>query len=143
MCAMDEQGLSRYLTETFSDVETAENLGYRFFFYRDDHNLPFATIALTGNEYEQVSRLDRPGVFRLNLGVSKATFQRLFGAERPRLEAYDFTALDTLMPHPEYAAQSFFCVLNPSPATFEQLRPLLAEAYELAAMRYRRLHPGP
>jgi hypothetical protein len=137
---MDELNLSRYITETFADVETTENFGYRFFFYRDDHMLPFATLAAADNEYDRVSNLDRPGVFRLNLGVSRPTFERLFGSEKPRLEAYDFTALDTLMPHPEYAAQSFLCVLSPSPQTFEQLRPLLAEAYELAASRYRRRH---
>lgn len=139
---MDALHMSRYITETFADVETSENFGYRFFFYRDDHMLPFATIASADNEYDRVSQLDRPGVFRLNLGVSKATFQRLFGSEKPRLEAYDFTALDTLMPHPEYAAQAFLCVLSPSPETFEQLRPLLAEAYELAASRYQRRHPS-
>lgn len=137
---MDALSMSRYITETFEGVETAENLGYRFFFYRDDHLLPFATIANTDNEYDRVSHLDRPGVFRLNLGVSRTTFQRLFGSEKLQLEAYDFSALDTLMPHPEYAAQSFLCVLSPSPETFEQLRPLLAEAYELAATRYRRRH---
>lgn len=137
---MDALSMSRYISETFADVETAENFGYRFFFYRDDHMLPFATIATADNEYDRTSNLDRPGVFRLNLGVSRATFERLFGSEKPQLAAYDFTALDRLMPHPEYAAQSFLCVLSPSPETFEQLRPLLAEAYELAATRYRRRH---
>jgi hypothetical protein len=37
--------------------------------------LPFATIASTGNEYERISYLDRPGVFRLNIGVSRETFR--------------------------------------------------------------------
>jgi len=133
---MDALSMSRYITETFAEVETSENFGYRFCFYRDDHMLPFATIASADNECDRVSNLDRPGVFRLNLGVSGTTFQRLFGSKEPQLEAYDFTALNTLMPHPEYAAQSFLCVLSPSPETFEQLRPLLAEAYALAATRY-------
>jgi hypothetical protein len=49
---------------------------------------------------------------------------------------HDFTALDQLLPHPVYAPQSWVCVLNPSAATFEAVRPLLAEAYQLAVSRY-------
>lgn len=138
---MDDQAVSHYITESFAGVETTSNFGYSFFFYRDDHMLPFATIASSDNEYDRVSNLDRPGVFRLNIGVSRETFQRLFGTQDPGVEVYDYTALDRLMPHPDYAAQSFLCVLSPSPATFEQLRPLLAEAYGLAVTRYNRRHP--
>jgi hypothetical protein len=138
---MDEQSIGQYIIETFPDVETADNFGYTFFFYRDDHTLPFVTIATADNEYDSISNLSRPGVFRINIGVSKQTFQALFGAEGFRVEDYDFTSLDTLMPHPEYAAQSFLCVLNPSDATFQQLRPLLAESYERAAKRYNRRRP--
>jgi hypothetical protein len=42
------------------------------------------------------------------------------------------------MPHPEYAAQHFVCVLNPSDTTLETVRALLAEAYELAVLRHAR-----
>jgi hypothetical protein len=49
---------------------------------------------------------------------------------------HDFTALDQLLPHPVYAPMSWVCVLNPSVATFEAVRPLLAEAYQLAVSRY-------
>jgi hypothetical protein len=138
---IDEQSVTRYIIDTFPDVETTENFGYSFFFYRDDHMLPFVTIATTDNEYDRVSNLARPGVFRINIGVSKQTFQTLFGADGLRVEEYDFSVLDTLMPHPEYAAQSFLCVLSPSDATFQQLRPLLAEAYERAVKRYNRRRP--
>lgn len=90
----------------------------------------------------RVSNLDRPGVYRLNVGVSRETFQRLFGAEMPSTQAYDYTALDQLMPHPDYAAQAFLCVLRPGPETFVQLRALLAEAHTLAVTRYQRRHPS-
>ena len=112
--------------------------GYTFFFYGNDHKLPFATLATADNEYDRVSNLDRQGVFRLNLGVSKATFLSLFGAGKLDVSRYDFAALNTVMPHPTYAAQSFICVLNPSNATFEKLQPLLAEAYKLAVKRNTR-----
>jgi hypothetical protein len=139
---MDEQTLARYLLDNFADVETTEAFGYTFFFYRDDHMLPFATMVAADNEHDTISNLDRPGVFRVNIGVSKQTFQALFGERGQRVEDYDFTVLDTLMPHPEYAAQSFLCVLNPGEATIQQLRVLLAEAYQLAVQRYQRRHPG-
>jgi len=135
---IDESSITHYITDSFEGVETAENFGYTFFFYRDDHMLPFTTIANTDNEYEHVSNLSRPGVFRLNIGVSRETFDVLFGTHKVDLSSYDFTALDVLMPHPDYSPQSFICVLNPSETTFETLKPLLAEAYEIAVKRYNR-----
>jgi hypothetical protein len=139
---MDETFITNYITSTFANVETADNFGYKFFFYGDGHMLPFATLAAADNEYDRVSNLDRPGVFRLNLGVSRATFQSLFGTDKVDVSRYDFTVLDTFMPHPDYTAQSFICVLSPSEATFEKLRPILAEAYELAVKRNSRQSKG-
>ena len=132
---MDEKRITDYIMNTFAGVETMTTLGYTFFFYGSDRMLPFTTIATADNEGDRVSNLDRPGVFRLNIGVSKQTFQTLFGTDKVDVSNYDFTALDTIMPHPDYAAQSWLCVLNPSEATFQQLRPLLSEAYELAVRR--------
>ncbi|HXF62452.1 MAG TPA: DUF6194 family protein [Caldilineaceae bacterium] len=90
--------------------------------------------------------LNRPSVFRLNIGVSRATYRSLFGASSSRRKigdapetGYDFTALDQLMPHPIYRQANWVCVLNPSAETFQQvLRPLLDEAYRLAAGKYTR-----
>lgn len=135
---MDETTLAQYITDTFANVETAVNFGYTFFFYGSDHMLPFATLIAADNEHDRVSNLDRPGVFRLNIGVSKPTFQMLFGADKVEVSAYDFTALNKIMPHPEYAAQHWVCVLSPSDTTLESVRAMLAEAYELAARRNSR-----
>ena len=133
---MNESSIAEYITQTFSNVEVTTNLGYTFFFYREERIHAFVTIASTGNEYEQVSRLDRLGVYRLNIGVSRETFKSLFGADKVNVSDYDFTALDTLLPHPDYSAQFFICVLSPSDAIFEQVRPLLAEAYEIAIRKF-------
>jgi hypothetical protein len=135
---MNESSVAVYITKTFPEVETTINFGYIFFFHRSDHKLPFATIASSDNEYESISHLDRPGVFRLNIGVSKQTFQSLFGTAKVDVSSYDFTALDVIMPHPDYAQQNFICVLSPSEATFERVRVLLAEAYDIAVRRYNR-----
>ena len=90
-------------------------------------------------DFDNQSKLDRPGVFRLNIGVSKETFAELFGNEIK----HDFTALDRLMPHPVYGRNHFVCVLNPSHSTFESIKPLLAEAHAIAVNRLeRRKKPG-
>ena len=135
---IDESFITSYITSTFENIETIVNMGYTFFFYRDDHMHAFATIASTGNEYEKISNLERPGVYRLNIGVSRETFQSLFGKGKIDVSPYDFTALDTIMPHPDYSSQFFLCVLSPSEATFEKIKPLLSEAYDVAMKRYNR-----
>ena len=135
---MNESSVADYITKTFPGVETTTNFGYTFFFYKSDHMVPFATIASSDNEYESISKLDRPGVFRLNIGVSRETFQSLFGTAKVDVGSYDFTTLDLIMPHPDYAPQNFICVLSPSEATFERVRALLAEAYDIAVRRYNR-----
>ena len=81
---------------------------------------------------------DRPGVFRLNIGVGRETYDSLFD---PAAE-HDFTALDRLMPHPVYGRNHWVCVLNPGEATFESLRPLLTEAYDRAVERHTRSTRG-
>jgi hypothetical protein len=121
-----------------------------FFFYDPGHDLPvdrrfpFVTLV-AGDEYDQASNLSREGVYRLNVGVSRETCRALFGpdAERDDAEtAYDYAALDTIMPHPVYGQMHWVCVLSPSAETFERVKPLLAEAHERAAGRYARSHRG-
>jgi hypothetical protein len=77
----------------------------------------------------------------LNVGVKRETYEGLFGAAPKGAigsavfdRAYDFTELDTLMPHPEYAQMYWVCVLNPE-KTWERVKGLLAEGYELAKGR--------
>ncbi|MDT4878061.1 hypothetical protein FQZ97_1136310 [compost metagenome] len=67
------------------------------------------------------------------MGVSKETFRGLFGEAEP--SGIDDTALDRLMPHPVYARMYWVSVINPSAATFETVKPLLAEARKLLASR--------
>lgn len=136
---MEPTDITRYLTETFEDVQlhVHEALDQWFYFHGDARMFPFATILNKDDPYDTFSNLDRPGVYRLNVGVGKATFTALFGSPLAE-DAYadvDFTALDTLMPHPVYHKQRWVSVLNPSAATFETLKPLLAEAYAIAKHR--------
>jgi hypothetical protein len=143
---VNEDAIISAIVQGFEGVETATANGDTFFFYREERMFPFITLVMSDFN-DSYSDLNRPGVFRLNIGVSKQTFQALFGAQMPKGEAreeagqgqeaapgYDFTALDTILPHPVYGRQYWVCILNPSQATFEaRVRPLLVEAYDLAS----------
>jgi Family of unknown function (DUF6194) len=142
---MNEASIIEYITGTFEGIDTFTQTGTTFFFYDPDHMFPFATLV-TNDDHDTYSDLNRPSVFRLNIGISKQTFRSLFGTQRPPSDAgdaiesgYDFTALDQLMPHPVYGRMYWVCVLNPSDATFEEVvRPLLAEAYDRDVSKYAR-----
>jgi hypothetical protein len=146
---MDAGAMRLYLCETFDGVNVLENLGDMFFLYDPDRDLPperqwpFATLV-TGDHYDTVSNLDRPGVYRLNIGLTKATYSAMFGTAPT---SPDYAALDVLMPHPIYASQHWVCVLNPGEATLETVRALLTEAHGFAARKHanqqaRRDHPA-
>ena len=117
-------------------VEMSENFGYAFYFVGADHRLPFATIAARDQEFDKFSHLDREGVYRLNVGVSKATFDAVV-AELGEGEP-DYTACNVFLPHPEYAKQHFLCILSPTGAQAERTRAFLNEAHALAAARLER-----
>src|SRR6266566_6200029 len=127
---MNEASITRYIIGTFDGVETVTSSDNTFFFYGPERMFPFVTLV-TNDDYDQFSNLNRPSVFRLNIGISKQTFRSLFGpqpsqsstsgADEVADSGYDFTALDQLMPHPEYGRMYWVCVLNPSPETFQEV----------------------
>ena len=147
---MDEAAIRSHIQATFPDVRIViassdsgapeVAWGDTFFFADNDeakpHQFPFATIVTKDYEdFDSASNLNRPDVFRLNIGLGRETFRSLFDPDVPAPQ-YDFTALDRLMPHPVYAPQFFACILNPSDSIFEStVRPLLAEAYDVARKR--------
>lgn len=126
--------------ETFinqlANVQQEENFGYAFFFVGDDHRLPFVSIADADNDFDNVSNLNRVGVFRVNISVSKATFQNLVGESSG--ESVDYALLNVFLPHPHYARQHFVCILNPAGENDELTRQLILEAHSLAEARLQR-----
>jgi hypothetical protein len=131
-------------SEEAGDPEMA--WGDTFFFYDPDRvtvpekRMPFATIVV--NDYpgfDEASNLGRPGVFRVNVSVSRETFeQHSLDDEKP----IDYSVLDEVIPHPVYAAQSWLSVLNPGEATDVTLQALLGEAHARARDRYDKRHAG-
>jgi hypothetical protein len=154
---MDQDAIIQYITGTFAGIDLLRptegpGAGDTFIYYdpqrnRDpSHSQPFATIVTKDyGEFDNLSQLDRPGVFRLNIGVGRDAFRALLGYPPTEASAksadYDFAALDQIMPHPVYAPQSWVCVLNPSAETFEAVKPLLAEAYANDARRHTSRQP--
>lgn len=144
---MDPAAITNHLTEAFDGVEAVEAWGTAFFYVRPSsppapQDSYFATIKTSDDEYDSASRLDRPDVYRLSIGVGRETFAGLFDGSgeavaEPAGEGAtaDPTELDRLMPHPLYASASWVCVLSPSRATYQRLQSLLTEAYRRAAER--------
>ncbi|MEZ4668542.1 MAG: DUF6194 family protein [Anaerolineae bacterium] len=118
------------------NVQRDENYGYIFFFIGDDHQRGFVTIANSDNEYDSVSNLNRDGVFRVNIGVSKATYKSVIGSAT--IERVDFTALNEFLPHPDYWKQHYVCILNPTAENEELTKELIIEAHSIAANRLKR-----
>lgn len=144
---MNEVEMSQYIPATFNGVDYVTAMDSWFFFYNPDptvppdHRFPFATIVTT-DVHDPYSDLNRPDVFRLNIGVSKETFRSLFGTPKLPTEAdsssdYDFAALNTLLPHPVYGKMYWVCILNPDDEMLAtKVMPLLNEAYEMAVSKY-------
>jgi hypothetical protein len=147
----EEEDIRSYIGESFPGVDvqvaSADNgapemaWGDTFFIYDPERNLegprrfPFATIVIKDyGDFDNKSNLDRSGVFRLNIGVGKKTYESFFATDGD----HDYTALDRLMPHPVYGANHWIGVLNPSDPTFERVKPLIAEAYSIAVRRLER-----
>jgi hypothetical protein len=88
---------------------------------------------VTKDDYDDVSKLNRPDVFRLSIGLSRATFVSLFEAQPAppgdggvANAGPDFTVLNMVMPHPVYGSMFWVCILNPTDETFQsKVVPLL------------------
>jgi hypothetical protein len=111
---MTETSIIEYIRASFDGVDVvaaAEGTsapevawGDTFFMYDPVRKLkapfPFATIVTKDyGDFDNASNLNRPGVFRLNLGLSRTTYESLFGpapGSGAVASGHDFTALDRL-----------------------------------------------
>ena len=132
---VDAESIRAWIIAEFPGTHAVDASGDTFFPHAPDGHLPerwmpWATLV-TSDAHDTASALDRPGVFRLNLGLPKARFAELFPPGRD----HDHRALDVVMPHPVYGGQYWVCVLNPD-ASWPATQGLLREAHALAARRY-------
>lgn len=121
------------MADAFPDAVVATIDSAAFFSMDDTHWPNFATVVWTDEHDEGApSDLARPGVYRVNVGVDRETFQRLVGS----LADPDYAAFDRYVPHPVYAKQRWVSILNPSHATVsETLMPLIADGHRRLAAR--------
>lgn len=133
---MDTATIRQHIVDTHPGTSVLDAGGDLYFVHdpaRDlppERQLPWATIV-TSDAHDRASDLDRPGVFRLSIGLPKARFAELWpdGAE------HDPTALDVLVPHPVYGPMHWVAVLNPD-TTWPAVRDLLARAHALAERKH-------
>jgi hypothetical protein len=139
-------GLPGVVVVVASEANDAPEVAWddSFFFYDPEgstpanRRMPFATIVTKDYAgFDTTSDLNRPGVFRLNIGVGREVFEDLVGSPPGRVAGFDAAAIDTLIPHPVYAAQGWVAILNPGEQTAALARALLTDAHARAARRYR------
>ncbi|MEL6398838.1 MAG: DUF6194 family protein [Cyanobacteria bacterium J06607_6] len=137
------------ICDKLPDIVPKASWGETSLFYNPNRVLPhgvyFCTLKRQDGDNDQASELDRPGVFRVAIGLEPKTYIRLFGSkpERPAKGGivtadYDFTALNELMPHPIYAWMSWAQILCPSDSQFETIFPLIEEAYQRAIKKFEK-----
>lgn len=119
-----------------ANVQRDDSYGYALYFVGADHRVSFVSLATADNEYDRVSNLDREGVYRVNIGVTRRTFAARFG-DAPTDEI-DYAALNVFMPHPHYAKQNFICILNPAGENAALTKAYIREAHAFAARRTQR-----
>jgi hypothetical protein len=142
-----KEEIFKELQSKYSGLVLNQNWGETGLFYNPDLKLKKGIYLLTIKEKDgnndSSSNLNRVDHFRLNIGISKPTFMKMFGRIPVRPSAgeiinmdYDFSAVDKIMPHPVYGWMAWICVINPSSETFKTLIPLINEGYKLALEKY-------
>ncbi|MDE5777273.1 MAG: hypothetical protein K2I10_02000 [Lachnospiraceae bacterium] len=146
---MTPDEILKYCLENLEGTVLINSWGEQGVYYNPCNKLKRGVYILTvkekDGENDKSSKLDREGVYRVNLGVRKNTFEELFGAipKRPAKGCivdmmYDFSTTNQIIPHPIYAWMGWICALSLSEKTFEELKPYIQEAYEYAKEKYEK-----
>ena len=94
-----------------------------------DQTWPFATIVTHDTlGWDEVSHLDRPDAFRLNLHVGRTHVP-------PASDDIDYSGSNAVLPHPQYAAQGWVAIVNPTDR--DKVARMAALARDRAAARKR------
>lgn len=144
MTAID---LESWILNNYQGVIVTDAYRERSFFYNPDSSLPkgiyFATIKESDGPNDKASFLDRENVYRLSIGIGKKNYQDIFGTvpTRPIKGGiidydFDFSVLDTLMPHPIYAWISWVAINNPTKGNLETVSYLLDISYQSVIAKF-------
>lgn len=146
---MKTEDIIKDLQNRFSHLVIKNTWGETSIFYNPNKTSAngsyFLTIKESNGENDQASNLDRDNIFRVSFGVSRNSYEALFGPKPPRpakggvvKTGHDFTQTNLLMPHPIYAWMNWVQILNPSQETWNSYQNLIAESYQLSKARFDR-----
>lgn len=120
----------------FPGTRIVEGNGDAFAIHDPDHDYEqrprqgWATVVRS-DVNDTASDLDRPGAFRLNIGLPTARYRELF----PTDPGTDPTSRDVLFPHPVYAAYHWVAVVEPV-TTWTLVREVLDVAHDFAVRKH-------
>ncbi len=137
------------ITTNLRALSQRKSWGETSLFYNPGKKLPngvyFCTIKVKDGENDKSSNLSRKGVYRLSIGVSKITYEAMFGAKPKRPvkggivdTGHDFSEINILTPHPIYAWMSWVCILSPSKEAVEEIYPMIVEGHGVAVEKFNK-----
>lgn len=146
---MKSSEILQYCLENLEGTVLVKSWGENGIYYNPDGLLTRGVYILTikekDGENDSSSNLNRVGIYRVNLGLPKKTFIRIFGSLPKRPKAgkivdmdYDFTAINQIIPHPVYSWMGWISCINPTTETFDELKPLIDEAYFFSKEKYEK-----
>lgn len=146
---MKSDEILQYCLKNLDGTVLVSSWGEKGIFYNPNNTLKRGVYILTikekDGENDKSSNLNRENIYRVNVGVQKKTFINMFGEIPKRPDKgcivdmkYDFTSTNKIIPHPVYAWMGWICCLNPTEKTFDELKPLILEAYEYAKEKYKK-----
>ena len=115
--------------------------GDTFFFLYDERGqprkMPFATIVTKDYVgFDSDSNLNRGGLYRLNVDVGKRRVEERWKLNLNEWQSargqFDFTAMNTIFPHPVYATYGWVSIINPEREFDTEVKSLLDSALERA-----------
>ncbi|VEP14263.1 conserved hypothetical protein [Hyella patelloides LEGE 07179] len=141
--AINQSTIETYLLKTYEHINPVNSWGERSYFVNPKMKLKrgsyFATVKSKDGENDKASYLNRPGVFRLNIGLTPEKYEEMFGLRplRPVKSGvvegnFDFQALNIFIPHPVYGWCGWIAINNPDEDNFEKSKEYLDVAYKKA-----------
>jgi hypothetical protein len=146
---MSPNDIEEYILKNYEGVIPKQSWGETSFFYNPNNILPngiyFCTIKEQDGANDKASKLNREGIFRFSLGISKQSFINLFETKPKRpskggiIEGnYNFEQLDSLTPHPIYGWMGWICILNPSKEGCNDIKDFIDESYNLVLKKFEK-----
>ncbi len=149
MKIMEIKDIIEICYERFPGTVIVDAWGERGIFYNPEGKLKRGVYVMTvkqkDGDNDKGSKLNREGIYRINTGISKERFKKIYGYIPARPEAggivdmsYDFTVENAIIPHPVYAWMGWICVLNPTEKIFDEFMKYIEESYEMAKVKYQK-----